>query len=100
MRPSKKDIKLDILIAGQELEALKELTYGMAEAYGLDRRIERYKGTRPIGFYMWDMDCLLDVIAIAIERDKSLEPQEISALESLLIRLREASSATWGVKSK
>ena len=34
----------------------------MAEAFGLDRRIENYQGKRPIGLFSWDFDCLLAVI--------------------------------------
>ena len=41
-------------------------TWSMTEAFGLDRRIENYQGTRPIGFYRWDLDCLIDVIDIAL----------------------------------
>ena len=50
MRPGSKDKRYYILITGQELIELKKYTYLMAEAYGLDRKIENYKGTRPIGF--------------------------------------------------
>jgi hypothetical protein len=38
----------------------------MAEAFGLDRKIEAYKGTRPITFYRWDLECLLDVIDMGL----------------------------------
>jgi hypothetical protein len=49
-----------MLIDGEELAQLKRHTWLMAEAFGLDSRIERYQGKRPIGFYRWDMDCLID----------------------------------------
>lgn len=61
MKPGSKDKAYKILIAGPELEELKKHTWEMAESFGLDARIERYKGTRPIGLYRWDMDCLTDV---------------------------------------
>jgi hypothetical protein len=38
----------------------------MAEAFGLDRRIELYQGKRPITLYGWDLDCLVDVMADAL----------------------------------
>src|SRR5438874_7834486 len=43
----------------------------MAEAFGLDRKIENYKGSRPLILYRWDLDCLMDVIDLALrdERD-------------------------------
>jgi hypothetical protein len=98
MKPGRKDIKLSILITGRELEALKELTWNMAEAYGLDMRIVDYKGTRPIGLYQWDMDCLIDVVESAI-KDTRTEPWMPPILEGLLRRLREAYSEKWGAKS-
>ncbi len=42
----------------------------MTEAFGLDRWIENYQGKRPIGFYQWDLDCLLDVIDIVLNDPK------------------------------
>ena len=42
----------------------------MAEAFGLDRKIENYQGKRPIGFYRWDLDCLDDVISMAVDDTK------------------------------
>ncbi len=65
MKPTQKDIRISILITGQELEALKELTRNMAEAYGLDNRIENYNGLKPIGLCRWDMDCLMNALEYA-----------------------------------
>ena len=42
--------KVNILITGEELEELQKHTWSMVEAFGLDRRIEQYKGKRPIGW--------------------------------------------------
>ena len=70
MKPGKYDKKASILIAGKELEELQKHTWSMAESFGLDRRIDNYKGTRPIGFYSWDMDCLLDVLELALNNPK------------------------------
>ena len=55
-----------VLITGRELEELKKHTWQMAEAFGLDRRIEMYQGKRPITLYAWDLDCLVDVMADAL----------------------------------
>ena len=63
MKPSRGDIRHKLLIAGDELRELQRHTYSMAEAFGLDRKIEAYKGTRPLTLYRWDLDCLMDVIA-------------------------------------
>jgi hypothetical protein len=63
----------------------------MAEAFGLDRRIETYQGKRSITLYAWDLDALEDVIsdalAVSIEyRDRSGPGYE--ALQRLLDRLK------------
>jgi len=94
MKPTKKDIRISILITGQELEALKELTWCMAEAYGLDKRIENYKGMKPIGLYRWDMDCLMNALEGA---PKYMRPESWMhpVWAALLNRLQNIYSATW-----
>ena len=43
----------------------------MCEAFGLDRKIENYKGTRPISLlYSWDLDCIIDVLWFALNDEK------------------------------
>src|SRR5215470_8257699 len=71
MKPGSRDHRHRLLIGGDELRELKRHTGAMAEAFGLDRRIENYKGSRPITLYRWDLDCLMDVIDLALrdERD-------------------------------
>ena len=66
MKPGPGDVKLAILISGEELHELKRFTIDMVEAFGLDRRIETYSSKRPIGFYRWDLDCLSAVIDNAL----------------------------------
>ena len=39
----------------------------MAEAFGLDRRIESYQGKQTIGFYRWDLDCLEDILDLVLD---------------------------------
>lgn len=73
MKPGSKDKPYPILIAGRELEELKKFTWHMMESFGLDQRIEDYKGSRPIGFYRWDLDCLEAVTEFALE-DKEEYP--------------------------
>src|SRR5208283_349569 len=67
MKPGPNDVKLAILITGDELHELKRFTIDMVEAFGLDSRIEAYSGKRPIGFYRWDLDCLLAVMDLALK---------------------------------
>ena len=92
MKIGPKNKKLSILISGKELSELQRYTYHMAEAFGLDRRIENYQGKRPIGLYSWDFDCLLAVIDCVIDDPKEYpdkEDQGYKALKSLLDRLKK-----------
>ena len=50
-----------ILISGVELQALKLLA--MPEWFGLEGRIQRYEGKRPIGL-RWDLECLLNTLSL------------------------------------
>jgi hypothetical protein len=67
MKPGSGDIKHTILISGLELEELQRFTGWMAESFGLDGRIADYRGKRPIGLYRWDIECLQDVIGMALQ---------------------------------
>jgi len=91
MKPGSRDIKVNILITGEELEELQKHTWSMAEAFGLDRRIEQYKGKKPIGLYRWDMDCLIDVLSIALDDSREYPDHNSSgylALKDLSERLK------------
>ena len=92
MKPGSKDIKLEILISGDELSELQRHTDQMAESFGLDRRIENYKGNRPIGLYSWDFDCLLAVIEISLDEPAEYPDKDdpgYIALKKLLSRLKD-----------
>lgn len=99
MKPGPRDVKVTILITGDELHELKRFTIYMAEAFGLDRRIEAYSGKRPLGFYRWDLDCLSAVIDNALN-DKRAYPNKASrgyaALKRLQDRLDDEYRKTWG----
>ncbi len=66
MKPGPKDTPYRVLITGRDLDDLKKFTWQMAEAFGLDRRIENYQGKRPITLYAWELDCLVDVMSDAL----------------------------------
>jgi hypothetical protein len=99
MKPGPNDTKLAILITGDELRELKRFTIDMAEAFGLDRRVEAYSGKRPIGLYRWDADCLLDVMDNAL-KDIGAYPDKTSTacitLRGLHARLKEDYRKAWG----
>jgi hypothetical protein len=90
MKPGKRDIKVKMLITDEELAELKRHLVSMVESYGLDSRIEKYKGQRPIGLYRWDMDCLIDVVDIALDDHEEYPDRTSSgylALKKLYDRL-------------
>ena len=98
MKPGPGDVKLAILITGDELHELKRFTIDMVEAFGLDRRIEAYSGKRPIGFYRWDLDCLSAVIDNALKDERAYPDKGSSAyatLKRLQIRLENEYRNTW-----
>lgn len=85
------DIKVKMLISGEELEELQKLTWAMADAFDLDLRIEEYDGTSPISFYRWDMECLLDVIDSVLDDSEEYPDHNSSgyrALKNLFDRLK------------
>ena len=98
MKPGPNDVKLAILITGDELHELKRFTIDMAEAFGLDRRIEAYSGKRPIGFHRWDLDCLFAVMDLALKDARAYPDRASSAyatLKRLHDRLQEEYRRTW-----
>lgn len=66
MKPGKNDIPIERKISGRQLEELQKHTWQMCESFGLDRKIENYKGTRGISFYRWDWDCILEVLDMVL----------------------------------
>ena len=70
MKPGKGDVAIQRKISGRQLEELQKHTWMMSEAYGLDNRVDSYKGKRPISFYQWDLDCLLCVLDMALRDEK------------------------------
>lgn len=100
MKPLPGDHRHRLLIQGSELTALQSLTWAMAEAFGLDRKIENYKGTRPMTLYRWDLECLMDVIDLALKREPDrrsrLKPPDPTALQSLSERLHQEYDSVYG----
>jgi hypothetical protein len=96
VRPGKYDRKHQVLIKGAELRELKELD--LAESFGLDRRIERYQGKRPLGLYRWDLEALLDALSLALHEpdDSYLPPLNKRAIKKLLERLQAECESAYG----
>lgn len=86
MKLGSRDRKYHILITGEELKELKKYTWAMIEAFGLDHKVENYKGKRPIGFWPWDLDCLEAVLDSALD-DYDKQGKEYKAMKKLYSRI-------------
>lgn len=99
MKPGKNDIPVRIKISGMQLTQLQRQSVHMIEAFGLDSKIENYKGTRPILLYSWDLDCILDVVSMMLD-DEMEYPDKADegyiALNQLYSRLKTAYKETYG----
>src|ERR1700675_1445827 len=101
MKPLPGDHRHRLLITGDELRELQRHTGSMAEAFGLDRKIENYKGSRPITLYRWDLDCLMDVIDLALKDERDYPDRSAPgylALKRLGERLHREYEAVYGKK--
>lgn len=58
------------------MEELQKHSWHMIEAFGLDTKIDKYKGIRPISFYSWDLDCILDVLDMVLKDEKEYPHHE------------------------
>lgn len=98
MKPGKNDIPIKRKIFGRQLEELQKHTWHMCEAFGLDRKVENYKGTRPISFYRWDLDCILDVLDIVLDDKKEYPDKKDEGyikLQELYCDLKKAYKETY-----
>lgn len=98
MKPGKRDIKTNLLIQGDELAALQDISYCFTECFGLDTRIINYKGVRPLGLYSWDFECLIAGIESIFMDEKTknaLSPDTAKALTDLLTRIKAIDAAVY-----
>jgi hypothetical protein len=102
IKPGSAERKRYILINGLELIELHRFDWLMAESYGLDRRIANYKGTRPIGLWRWDIDCLVDTIDLVLDDPEFYSSHETPgylAIKTLQDRLKEEGKAlNWEIR--
>jgi len=99
MKPRKNDIPVKIKISGMQLEELKKHSCHMIEAFGLDTKVENYKGVRPISFYSWDLDCILGVLDMVLSDEKEYPDKEdggYKRLNELYVHLKNEYSKTYG----
>lgn len=99
MKPGKNDIPIKVKISGLQLEELQRHTLHMIEAFGLDTKVENYKGVRPISFYSWDLDCILDVLDMVLNDEKEYPDKEAEGyikLNELRVYLKNEYKETYG----
>jgi hypothetical protein len=92
MRAGSNDKKLLVLISEDELDELKNISWAMSECFGLDRRIENYRGKRSIGLYSWDLECIFGAIEHVLNRrpqSSDLTASGRAVLTQLLCRLQK-----------
>jgi hypothetical protein len=97
MKPGKKDRRHQVLITGEEMRELKLLA--LPESFGLEGRVQRYQGKRPLGLYRWDLDCLLATLSLEMEdrpQHPRLRRKNIAAQRSLYDRLRAEYDSAYG----
>ena len=100
MKPGKNDIPIRVKISGRQLVELQKHTWQMCEAFGLDRKIENYKGTRPISLYSWDLDCIIDVLWLALNDEREYPDKEdegYTRLHELYVYLENAHKEIHGI---
>ncbi len=64
----------------------------MCEAFGLDRRIDNYKGKRHIGLYRLDIEYLVEVVSSVIDNPKKYpdkNTKEYQAMKNLYEKLKK-----------
>jgi hypothetical protein len=91
VKPGAGDVPLRVKFVGAQLRELRKLSYAMVEAFGLDRRIAAYKGTRPIRLYPWDFDCLEAVVDEAVREAEAVprpRPSRLLTLRNLQTRIQ------------
>jgi len=92
MKIPKNEIPVKIKISGIQLEELQKQSFQMTESFGLDRKIDNYKGSRAISLYRWDIECITDILNLTLE-DSNEYPDKndikYKELETLNLKLKE-----------
>jgi len=89
-----------VLIHGDELDALREVSTWFGDCFGLEARVLKYQGKRPLGLYEWDFECLLGGIEASLTKERrygrGLTEDERAALGRLYERLAAIYKETYG----
>jgi len=99
MKPGKNYIPVKVKITGLQLEELQKHTWHMIEAFCLHTKVENYKQVRPISFYSWDLDYILDVLDMVLNDEKEYPDKEDAGyikLNELYFHLKNEYRETYG----
>ncbi len=94
LKPGSNDRKYYLTFTEDEVEELVYHAEELVECFGLNTRIRKYKGKRPIGLYRWDIEALYEVYSYVLETDykglyKDQQSLEYLAMHSLVKKLKE-----------
>lgn len=99
MKPGPHDLPIRRKISGRQLVELQKHSGHMIEAYGLDAKIDTYKGVRPISLYSWDLDCILDVLSMVLDDEREYPDKTDEGylrLHELYVDLKKAYKEEYG----
>jgi len=94
IKPGPGDKKFYLHVTQDEADELVFHAFDLVECFGLDRRISKYKGKRPLGLYRWDIEALYEVYSSILENDPDhdyadKQSDEYRAMRSLVDKLRK-----------
>lgn len=69
IKPGSGDRKFYLKLTEEEVDELVWNSSDLIECFGLDKRIEKYKGKRPISLYRWDIEALYEIYCSILEND-------------------------------
>lgn len=99
MKPGKNDVPVKVKISGLQLDEFQKHSPHMIEAFGLDTRVDNYKGKRSISFYSWDLDCILDVLEMVLNDEEEYPNKKDEGylkLQELYIHLKSEYQTAYG----
>ena len=94
IKPGSADKKFYLHVTKDEADELVFHAYDLVECFGLDRRISKYKGKKPLGLYKWDIEALFEVYSSILENDPDhdyadRQSDQYCAMRSLVDKLQK-----------
>jgi hypothetical protein len=73
IKPGTHDRKYYLLLTKEETDELVWNSSDLIECFGLDKRIAKYKGKKPLGLYRWDIEALYEIYNSILDNDPDNE---------------------------